>query len=488
MDAYEKIEAMFNEIAILGEIAGQLSWDQETYMPEGANEARGEQMAYLSAKMHKIVVSDELKALIEEAEKLKNLDEWQASNLAIIAKERIHAAGIKTELVEELNKACSASGMAWRKAKPGNNFKSWLPHFEKVLTLTKEMANIKSDILGVSPYDTLLDSYQPGMLQANIDPVFYELKAFLPDFINKIKGKYTKECKFNETYSNEKLDKFVRCMAETVGFDFNHGRIDTSAHGFCNGAMDDVRITYTSKNSPIKMAKTIIHESGHALYSMNMPKKWKRQPVGSYVGMGAHESQSLFFEYQVAHDERFISYLTNEMKAAFSFDEITYDNVLCALRQVKPSFIRVDADEVTYPLHVIMRYEIEKELINGELQAHDVPVRWAEKMQEFFALTPPSDTEGCMQDIHWPQGMIGYFPSYTIGAVTAAQLKHTMEVQNPNIMDGLESGDLSAVRVWLADNMHSLGALLPLPKLVKKITGNELSASYFIQHLKNRYG
>ncbi|MDR2902463.1 MAG: carboxypeptidase M32 [Lactobacillales bacterium] len=487
MSAYTEIEKRFKERHLIDTINSVLNWDMETYMPKGANDFRGDQIAYLSEKSQEIMLRPDWPELIASAKGEKGLDNWQTANIKRAARILALSDGISAELVGKLAKAISDSLAAWREAKPKNDFKAWLPYFEKVLDLTKETAEITGQKMGLSPYDALLESYQSDIHQAQIDPIFNELKTFLPDLIQKIQTQRSPSFQFKEDYKGIGQDKLNALLAKTIGLDFNRSRIDKSVHGFCTDLGEDIRITASEKNDPMEIALTIIHETGHAIYDQNLPPKWRGQPVGSNLGMAAHESQSLFWERQITGNEGFISFLTREMKKIFGYGEITHDNLLARLRDAKPSFIRTAADEVTYPLHVILRYEIERALIGGDVTPKDVPALWNEKMRAYLGIVPPTDTLGCLQDIHWPGGMIGYFPSYSMGAVTAAQWMHAMTAETPDILDGLKNGDCTRVHEWLKKNIHSKGCLVSFPQLVKDVTGEALTAKYFKAHLTNRY-
>ena len=279
-------------------------------------------------------------------------------------------------------------------------------------------------------------------------------------------------------------------LMTALGFDFNHGRLDVSLHPFCGGTPDDVRITTRFDENDFSSAiMGVLHETGHALYERGLPEQWRYQPVGEALGMATHESQSLLIEMQMSRSRPFLEFAAPLMRDAFDGSGPLWDteSLYSNLIRVEPGCIRVDADEVTYPLHVILRYRLEKQMITGDLPLADLPTAWNDAMESLLGIRPPSDREGCLQDIHWYDGAWGYFPTYTLGAMTAAQLYRAAMENEPAIASGIPKGNFAPLTKWLGKNVHSLGSSISADALVEKACGRPLDASAFIDHLKSRY-
>ncbi len=485
---YNALEAAFKDIDLIRQSAAILGWDANTMMPEGSSESRGDQLAVLSRLAHQKLVSAETSSLLNGALKeTAYLNNWQKANLKLMEHEIAHNKCIPEDLVAALTKASNDCEMLWRRYKKENDYKSLLPSFKKVVELTKQLAEIKSKHFNVSKYDALLDMYDPERKSANIDKIFAQLEEFLPTFIKKISSEQPNLEGHFPTNLQKELGLYF--MGQ-FGFDFSKGRLDESAHPFCGGTPDDIRITtrYDEKDF-LQAFYGIVHETGHALYEANLPAEWRHQPVGQAIGMSSHESQSLFVEKQICKSKEFISLLLPKLHQYFALDKSqwTYEKLLKYAQHVKPSLIRVEADEVTYPLHVIMRYKIEKAIIEDDLDIEKLPEIWNGYMQNYFGIIPDSDAKGCMQDIHWFSGAIGYFPTYTLGALTAAQLMAKIKQDIPETPSLILSGNFTPIFGWLKENIHSKGSLYLANELLHEATGEYLNPQYFIDHVINRY-
>lgn len=490
--AYALLEKRFARLSVIDDTTGLLHWDMSTMMPEGGAESRAEQLATLRSIHHDLLTSPEMADLLARAEdETEGLGEWQAANLREMRRDWIHAAALPGTLVEAFSKACSTCEMVWRQARPAGDFKSVTPHLAEVLRLTREIAAIKAEHLGVSLYDALLDQYEPGGRAAAIEPVFADLEAFLPGFLGRVldhQGAAPPSPKgpFPAAIQRE---LGLKLMA-VLGFDFRHGRLDTSFHPFCGGTADDVRITTRYDEADFTSALMgVLHETGHALYDFGLPAAWKRQPVGRARGMSIHESQSLLIEMQACRSAEFMAFAAPLMRDAFggSGPQWETENLYRGGIRVEPGFIRVDADEVTYPAHVILRFKLEKALVEGAMEIDDLPAAWNEAMTKMLGITPPDDRHGCLQDIHWYDGAWGYFPTYTLGAMTAAQLFDAAKQADPTIPSAIAQGDFGPLLGWLRPNIHNQGCLLGVDDLVKRATGQSLNADIFKRHLENRY-
>ena len=486
--AYTRLESRFAKLSHLDQAAGFLHWDMSAVMPEGGAESRGEQLASLASLGHDLLVAPEVADWLKAADQ-EGLEDWQAANLHEMRRDWLHASAVPAELVEKLSRAGSACEMVWRKARPAADFGLVIEPLGTLLDLTREMAEIKSQALGVSPYDALLDQYEPGGRSADIARVFADLAEFLPGFLAEVLKKQGRAPAAPTGPFPQAVQKAIGIeMMKALGFDFEHGRLDESLHPFCGGTPDDVRITtrYDEKDF-ITSLFGVIHETGHALYEQGLPKEWRHQPVGRARGMSVHESQSLLMEMQACRSRAFFRFITPKLAAQFSRPGWEADGLYNATMRVEPGFIRVDADEVTYPAHVILRFRLEQALIAGELKIADLPAAWNEGMEELLGIVPPDDRLGCLQDIHWYDGAFGYFPTYTLGAMTAAQLFDAARKALPDLEGDLAAGRFAPLLGWLRTNVHGKASRYSTDELLRQATGKPLDAEIFKAHLRARY-
>lgn len=490
---YEKLEHRFKELALLEQVSSTLSWDSATQLPAASADARGEQMATLAALKHQKLTAPEVAGWLADAEaKQATLGEWQQANLREMKRRHAHAVAVDEKLVSSFSKACVTSEHAWREARKQNDFASFEPHQQNIFDLTREIAQAKSAALKLEPYDALLDQYDPGLTQADIDPVFTQLESFLPDMVNRVIEKQAqhKRIPITDKITAETQLALCKRFMDAVGFDFAHGRIDTSTHPFCCGGMEDVRITTRFREERIWDGLFgTLHETGHAMYEFGLPYDWRHQPVGEARGMSMHESQSLFVEMQLAQSREFLAFALPiiRQQAGVGGPEWSDENVYHTITQVERSLIRVDADEVTYPLHVMLRYGLEKQLLAGKLRAKDLPEIWDAEMQRLIGVRPDNVANGCLQDIHWPEGMIGYFPTYTLGAMIAAQLMASVKSALPNVAQLIAQGEFAPIFNWLQKNVHTHGSRVGTVELLTLATGKGLDVAIYKAHLEQRY-
>jgi len=367
-----------------------------------------------------------------------------------------------------------------------------LPHLKDVVGIVREVAKIKGEAFGCSPYDALLDQYDPGRKSAQLDKVFDDLSGFLPSFIKEVveKQKSKKLTELKGPFPIEIQKNISRQLLDVVGFDLNHGRLDESHHPFCGGYPGDIRITTRyDENDFTSALMGVVHEAGHAMYEAGLPEKWRGMPVGEARGMSVHESQSLLVEMQACRSKEFAKFLLPILKKEFDVKGKGWsaENLYGLFTKVEPSLIRVDADEVTYPAHVMLRYYIEKYIISGDMEVEDLPDAWSQGMEKFLGIKPTDDKDGCMQDIHWMDGTFGYFPTYTLGAIYAAQLFAAAKSANKEVLPSIGKGDFSPLKDWLNKNIHQWGSKMPTDELIKKATGSELDLEVYKNHLKERY-
>ncbi|MBI3711330.1 MAG: carboxypeptidase M32 [Proteobacteria bacterium] len=491
--AYAALEARFRRLYLVRDATGVLQWDMAAVMPDGGAATRGDQLATLKVVAHDMLTAPELGDLIARADGETDLDDWQRANLREMKREWRHATALPADLVERLSQAVSSCEMVWRPARPKNDFKGLLPSLRQVLDLVREVAAIKSAKFGVGRYDALLSEYEPGGSSAEIDRLFDELAAFLPEFTARVLDKQAQGpavLPLHGSFPAERQRSLATKLMGAIGFDFAHGRLDTSHHPFCGGVPDDVRITTRWDEGDFASGLMgVLHETGHAMYERGLPPRWRYQPVGQARGMGLHESQSLLVEMQACRSRPFVEYLAPLAAAAFGAAGPAWsaDNLYRLYTRVERGLIRVDADEVTYPSHVILRYRLEKALIEGRMELPDLPTAWNAGMKELIGVVPPDDKDGCLQDIHWPGGAWGYFPTYTLGAMTAAQLFDAAAGADAAIPDGIRRGDFAPLMAWLRANVHGKGSLLSTRDLLVAATGKPLDPEIFKRHLRRRY-
>jgi carboxypeptidase Taq len=490
---YRELEDRFARRAKLGEVIELLHWDMAVLMPDGGAEARGGQLAALKMMSHDMMTEPALGDYFDAAEADRKLDPWQQANLREMRHAWLRANAVDKALVEKLSDAALRCEMIWRDAKAEANYAMVRPALEEVLSLEIERAGQLAAALKLSPYDALLDGYEPGGRAAEIDVIFDDLAGFLPDFIDQALARQAAKPEPLPMPGPFPLDAqrvLCRKLMGAVGFDFHHGRLDESHHPFCGGVPDDIRLTtrYDEGNFMAGIMG-VLHETGHALYEQGLPKEWRHQPVGEARGMSAHESQSLMIEMQAARSREFIAYAAPEMRAAFGGDGPAWDagNIYAHYTRVARSMIRVDADEVTYPAHVILRTRLERALIAGDMTLRDLPAAWNDGMKELLHIVPKDDSEGCLQDIHWYSGSWGYFPTYTLGAMTAAQLFQAAKAAVPDIPAALARGDFRPLMGWLRAHVHGQGARLSIRELLTAATGRPLDPKAFEAHLTERY-
>ncbi|WP_038194920.1 carboxypeptidase M32 [Vibrio nigripulchritudo] len=492
MSYYNKLVKHCQKISRFEHLDAICSWDAAAVMPSGGNEARSEALAELSVHLHQLSTKPELAEWFDKAES-ESLSSDEKASLAEMKRIWQQKTVLPDDLVEAQSLAGSKCEHAWRTQRGDNDWEGFEKNWAEVVKLSQEEAQIRAEATGKTPYDAMLDLYEPGVSTEALETVFSDVKSWLPELINQVIDKQAKEEMILPTGTFSAADQKALGLdvMKLLQFDFNHGRLDESVHPFCGGVPTDVRLTTRyDENDFIQSMMGTVHETGHARYEQGLPKKFAGLPVGEARSMGIHESQSLFFEMQIGRSTPFIQILADKARQQFQRGEdasFSAENFHKLYTRVEKGFIRVDADELTYPAHVILRYEIERDLMNGKIKHTDVPELWAEKMQAYLGLdTRGNFTNGCMQDIHWTDGSFGYFPSYTLGAMYAAQMMASMR-KTVNVDKDIKEGDLSPIFAWLEDKIWSKGSLLTTDELVKQATGEALNPDYFRRHLEKRY-
>ncbi len=491
MTAYESLTQRFNRIAVLNEAAAMLGWDAAAMMPAGGAAARGEQLAVLAGLAHEVLAAPETGEALEKAQgQAPGQSGWQAQNLALMQTAYIRATALPRDLVEASVRAARACEMIWRQARRDADFAAVRASLAALVALTREQAQYLGAALGLAPYDALMSQYQRGVNAAQAGAIFARYEVFLAEALPRAEALQAQRSAQDlppGPYPEAAQEALARELAAIVGLNFGAARLDRSSHPFCGGTPSDIRITTRYDETDFCAALLgVLHETGHALYEQNLPAAYRRQPVGEAAGMAVHESQSLIIEMQAVRGDAFLSYLAPKASAAFGKD-ITLGGLQSRVRRVARSFIRVEADEMTYPAHVFLRFRLEQALLSGDLPVADLPGAWNEGFAALLGITPPDDRLGCLQDIHWYDGAIGYFPSYTLGAMAAAQLMAAARAALPGLDADFARGDFARLTAWLAQNVHSHGASCGFNEILQHATGEALNPAHFEAHLTARY-
>ncbi len=495
--SYEKLRDHFRRLGQLDEVAAIVQWDQAVNMPAAAGQARAESMAGLSRVRHELLVEPQIADWLTEAAQEQDLGDWEAANLREMQRHYRRATAVPTRLVEASAKADNESEQAWRRYRAENDFTSYAPFLERVVDLKREVGAALADALGLEIYDALMDEFEPGIRAEEVDRVFAPLKEFLPDFTDQVieRQKRASARLPQGPFPTQLQRELGLRMMAAVGFDLNRGRLDVSHHPFCGGVAADVRITTRYDEGDFTSALMgVLHEAGHGKYEQGLPDTFRHQPVGLARGMALHESQSLLLEMQVCRGPQFLSFAAPKIRAAFpdqvasDAEAFSLDNLRRLYTRVQRSLIRVDADEVTYPAHIILRYDLERRLMAGTLEVADLPEAWDAEMQALLHLsTRGNDRDGCLQDVHWPSGAFGYFPLYTLGAMIAAQLFAKAVEDEPELNTGIEAGNFTRLDDWLRENVWQWGSHYSTDEIVERATREPLNPRHFIEHLRARY-
>jgi carboxypeptidase Taq len=493
LSPYQQLEQEFRRLHAFRGAASILRWDSTVMMPRGSADVRGEQLAALETECHAIVTSPRVSRLLDRADaNQQGLEDWQLANLREMRREREHAIATPHNLVSRLAKATARAEVKWLEAKQKSDFSIFASHLEEVANLIRDKAGLLGKALKLDPYDALLDEFSPGLTRAQIDAVFTTLGRRLPGLIQEAIDAQAKRPPLEITgrFALSKQRQLAHELMKAFGFPFERGRLDESEHPFTGGVPGDIRITTRfSPTDPLTGLMGVLHETGHAMYDAGLPEAWRGLPVGRDRGMAVQESQSLLFEMVLGRSRPFLTYLKPLLEKAFgvSGPEWEVENLYRLLTRVRRSLIRVDADEVTYPVHILLRYELETEILNGELKIKDLPEAWNARMADRLGVTPGNDAEGCLQDVHWAVGSFAYFPSYALGAVIAGQLYENLRGDRPELDQEMAAGQFSGLLDWLKDNVHSLAASVSTPELIKNATGKPLSAAPWVRYVEGRY-
>ncbi|WP_270182253.1 carboxypeptidase M32 [Alkalihalobacillus sp. CinArs1] len=474
------------------EAIGLMYWDLRTGAPKKGAEQRSEVIGMMSSEVFNMSVSDEMKNYLSNLSNAKDqLDEKTVKAVEECQKEYDRNIKIPAEEYSEYVILSSKAESVWEEAKEKNDFELFRPYLEKLVAFNQKFVEYWG--YEDNKYNTLLDLYEPGVTVDMIDRVFGQLRDHIVPLVKKVVESSDKPHTdfLFEHFPKEKQQDFSLEILKKMGYDFDAGRLDTTVHPFATGLNPgDVRVTTKYDEGDFRTAVFgTIHEGGHALYEQNISTDLIGTPLCSGTSMGIHESQSLFWENFVGRNKSFWknNYETLKAYSSGQFDGVSLDDYYRAINVAGPSLIRIEADEMTYALHIMVRYEIEKGLINGEIEVKDLPSIWNEKMEEYLGITPDNDANGVLQDVHWSGGAFGYFPSYALGYIYAAQIKHAILKDLPNFDELLESGDLLPIKEWLTEHIHQYGKMKKPVEIIKDITGEGLNAAYLIEYLENKY-
>ena len=489
--AYDALCQRHQRIHRLSHLQSIASWDQSAFMPSRGAQARAEALAEMDGLLHQLGTDAALKQLLDEAAQ-EPLDDVQRASLREMRRVWRSANAVPQRLVEARSLANSHCEHQWRQQRPANDWAGYVENLRPVVRYAREEAQYLADDAGLSRYDALLDQFEPGMRSAEVDRVFGDLRQWLPGLIGQVMDRQARDSVIHPQgpFPAAAQRALGLDAMKLLGFDFEAGRLDESAHPFCGGVPEDVRMTTRYRDDSFLQSLTgTIHETGHGRYEQNLPREWLGLPVARARSMGLHESQSLSFEMQLAAHPGFAGLLQPLVERHLGHQRgFAADNLHQLMTRVAPGYIRVDADEVTYPAHVILRYEIERPLIEGEIEVEDIPALWDRKMQELLGLdTRGNYKDGCMQDVHWGCGLFGYFPCYTLGAMYAAQWFATMRRERPTLDEEIARGELAPVFDWLKDRIWSQGSRWETPELVRRASGEALAPAHFRRHLETRY-
>lgn len=491
---YERLKAHLAEINNLNMAAAVLGWDQQVNMPPGGAEARARQLATLTRLSHELFTSDETKHLLDDAAaEVEGMpyDSDEASMIRVVRQDYELATRLPADFVAELTRETALAHEVWAHARATNNFRHFEPALEKIMALKQKQA----EYYGYSehPYDALLDEYERGITSAQVKAIFDEHRPHLVKLIAAIRENQDRvdDAVLHRYYPEEKQREFGVWVVTAFGYDFTRGRQDKSVHPFCTHfSRNDVRITTRFNENFLNPALFgTMHEAGHAMYEQGIAESLEGTMIGTGTSLGVHESQSRMWENIVGRSRGFWSWAYPKFKEMFPEQtaDTSEETFYRAINKVYPSYIRVEADEATYNLHIMLRFELEMELISGKVKVSDLPEEWNDRFEAFIGITPPTDTLGVLQDVHWSSGLVGYFATYALGNMLAAQYYRRAVQERPSIPDDIASGRFDTLRTWLNENIHVHGRKFTSAELTQRLTGEGIQSRYYTEYLQAKY-
>ena len=489
------------EIHHLRDAAAVLSWDQETYMPEGSGKIRAEQLATIQTLAHNQFVSPEIESLLGSFIDLEtgtllpqhhdSLDDACQALLRETWRDFSRAKKLPSAFVNELERECSLAQQVWAEARKTNDFQRFLPNLERLVGFKRQEADYLE--FTDTPYNALLDSFEPGSTVAQLRPLFAELRPHLIRLLDQIRNSPVQPntSLLTQSFDTTKQMEFGRLVLKQMGYDFQRGRLDLSAHPFTTSFHPtDTRVTTRVFETDMPSCLfSCIHEGGHGLYEQGLSPKHYGTPLGEAISLGIHESQSRLWENSVGRSQAFWQYFYPKLQETFptQLGSVSIDEFYLAINRVTPSLIRVEADELTYNLHIMVRFEIELDVIEGRVEIDELPDLWNAKTQEYLGITPANDAEGVLQDVHWSFGAFGYFPTYTLGNLYAAMLFHQAKIEIPDLLNHISEGNCLSLKKWLNERVHRWGRQYSSSDLIQQITGQPLTSQPFLRDLEEKF-
>ena len=490
---YQQLEDEFRRLHAFRGALAILRWDAAVMMPSGSADVRGEQLAALETECHALLTSPKVTRLIERAQASADaLEDWQVANLREMRRQRDHSLAMPNALISRLAKATARAEVHWAEAKRQRRYTEVAPYLAEVVALTRDRAALLGQHLGLDPYDALLDEFSPGALTAALDPLFKTLARRLPSMVQEGLARQAESpsLPINGRFPVSRQRALCVDAMKALGFPFERGRLDESEHSFTEGITGDLRVTtHFELADPFHGLMAALHETGHALYQLGLPLEWRDQPVGRSRGLALEESQSLLLEMCVVRSRPFLEFLKPMMDRHLGGAGPAWevDNLYRHLTRVHASPLRIDADELTYLSHVLLRCDLERQLISGKLEAKDLADAWNSLAESRLGVRPQDDAEGCLQDDHWAVGQFAYFPAHALGGLIAMQLWEAIRNEVEDLDGAIARGDFSALNAWLKTNVHGVGARSNVQDLVKDATGQPLSALPALRYLEAKY-
>ncbi|WP_135663652.1 carboxypeptidase M32 [Halorhabdus rudnickae] len=486
-EAYDDMLEHVRQLSYVEDAGGILRWDQQVMMPAGGTPARSKQQSALSTLHHDLLTDDDLAGYLDALEDAA-LDPDQQAVVREVRREHERARKVPRDLVERISEATSEALPVWEQAREEDDFERYAPVLEELVELRREYAQaIDPDR---DPYEVLFEEFEPYLGLDTAERVLEELRAELPDLIDAVAASdVTQPRPFDGSYDVDDQEKLVRTALDELGFDWDRGRLDTSAHPFTSGTQFDARITTRfDPEKPLDSLSSTIHEFGHATYALGLPDEEYGTPLGQPRNLTVHESQSRLWENHVGRSRAFWENFTPTVEDHLGVETTPEAAYGAANRVYDDNLIRVEADELTYHMHILVRFEIERDLIAGDLDVREVPSVWNDKMAEYLGIRPDTDAEGCLQDIHWTNGTFGYFPTYSLGSVLAAQLYAAAEDELGSIAEDVRAGEFDDLRTWMTEHVHRHGRRYTTDELIREATGEDYTAEYFIEYATEKYG
>ncbi|WP_313691915.1 carboxypeptidase M32 [Halorarum halobium] len=488
-DAYAELTDRLERVNAVEGAGGVLGWDQQVMMPEGGTPARSKQLSVLSSVSHDMLTDERTGDLLDACEEL-DLDEGRAAVLREARRKYERADAVPRDLVEEISSTSAEALSAWEEAKAEDDFETFAPYLEKHVELKREYAeHVDPDR---DAYEVLFEEYEPCLPLSQAEEILSDLKETLVPMIEEIResdADVTTDA-FTGTFDTDAQEALSRDVLSTLGYDWDRGRLDVSSHPFTSGNQFDCRVTTRfDEADPLGALMATVHEFGHAYYNLGLPREHFGTPLGESRDLSVHESQSRLWENHVGRSRAFWEQILPSVREQFPDTDASVEEAYESASQVyEDNLIRVEADELTYHLHIVIRFEIERALIAGELDVSEVPEVWNDKYEEYLGIRPETDAEGCLQDIHWSHGNFGYFPTYSLGSVMATQLFEAASDEIDDLESKIREGDFEDLQDWLRENVHRHGAKYETNELVKRATGEEFTADYFTSYAADKYG